>query len=145
MTVPRIGENPNCLSLAALPSAARLARDYVTQRLKLYDQGHLVPTASVITSELVTNAVKAVGGTVEERINWVKVWAKLQTIAVCCYSDSGYAVIEVWDSDPLPPRRKQPTENDEGGRGLLLVEALSERWGYRWPKTGGKVVWCALK
>ncbi|MFL6052418.1 MAG: ATP-binding protein [Actinoallomurus sp.] len=36
-------------------------------------------------------------------------------------------------------------ETDEGGRGLLLVEALAERWGYRWPVTGGKVVWCGLK
>ncbi|MEV5704659.1 ATP-binding protein [Actinoallomurus sp. NPDC052274] len=144
MTVPRIGENPNCLPLAAMPSAARLAREYVAQRLKLYDQAHLAPTANIITSELVTNAVKAVG-IVEERVDWAKAWGKLRTIAVCCYGDSGYAVIEVWDGDPQPPRLKRPTETDEGGRGLLLVEALAERWGYRWPKTGGKVVWCVLK
>ncbi|MEV5750744.1 hypothetical protein AB0L00_23220 [Actinoallomurus sp. NPDC052308] len=93
MAVPQIGENPNCISPTALPSATRLAREHVAQRLNLYDHGHLIATAGIITSELVTNAVKAVG-TVEEKINWAKVWAKLQTIAVCCYSDGGYAVIE---------------------------------------------------
>jgi hypothetical protein len=32
----------------------------------------------------------------------------------------------------------------EGGRGLLLVSALSTRWAYYRPSTGGKVVWCSL-
>jgi hypothetical protein len=30
------------------------------------------------------------------------------------------------------------------GRGLLLVEALSERWGHFGYDSGGKVIWAAL-
>lgn len=141
MAIPRFATDPHCLPLAAVPSAVRLARGYVTQRLTSYGRADLTDRGSIITSELVTNAIKAVG-TLEERRSWAA--AKLQTIAVCCYSAGGQAVIEVWDSDPRPPIRKQPVEDDEGGRGLLLVETLSQRWGYRWPRTGGKVVWCVL-
>ena len=32
---------------------------------------------------------------------------------------------------------------DEHGRGLQIVAALSERWGTR-SVTGGKVMWCRL-
>lgn len=141
MAISRFGADPHCLPLAAVPSAVRLARSYVKGRLNQYGHADLTDRGSIITSELVTNAVKAVG-TLDERRNWAT--AKPQTIAVCCYSNDGHAVVEVWDSDPRPPMRKQPTEDDEGGRGLLLVETLSRRWGYRWPTTGGKVVWCVL-
>lgn len=141
MTVPR--RIPNCLSLVALPSAVRLAREHVSRSLKDFGLPGLLDTAGILTSELVSNAVKAVG-TLDTAMNWREVWPPPQTIAVCCYSTNGHAVVEVWDNDPHPPVRKQAADTDEGGRGLL-VEALSDRWGYRWPKTGGKVVWCALK
>ena len=32
----------------------------------------------------------------------------------------------------------------EGGRGLMLVQALSKEWDYYLPRTGGKVVYCVL-
>jgi hypothetical protein len=38
------------------------------------------------------------------------------------------------------PRRGSPGENDEGGRGLYLVDQLASRWGSR-PTTDGKAVW----
>ncbi len=34
-------------------------------------------------------------------------------------------VIEVWDTSPRPPRLIEPAEDSAGGRGLLLVNALS--------------------
>jgi hypothetical protein len=54
-------------------------------------------------------------------------------------------VIEMWDGIATPPVRKAPELDAEGGRGLLLVEALSQDWGYYRPWAGGKVVWCALR
>lgn len=53
-------------------------------------------------------------------------------------------MLEVWDAGRTPPRLKAAGPDDEGGRGLWLVNALADRWGCRYPVTGGKIVWCAF-
>ena len=54
-------------------------------------------------------------------------------------------VIEVWDSHPALPEcaSGQPSEAT-GGRGLLLVEALSSKWGASPTRGGGKVVFAVI-
>ena len=56
-------------------------------------------------------------------------------------------LILVWDSSPLPPARMRTSEDDENGRGLLLVETLSTRWDWYFPpqQNGGKVVCTAAR
>jgi hypothetical protein len=67
------------------------------------------------------------------------------------WAQSGYgssltrhaSLILVWDANPQPPIRIDPDSEAESGRGLLLVEAISERWDWYVPPDGtGKVVWC---
>jgi anti-sigma regulatory factor (Ser/Thr protein kinase) len=48
--------------------------------------------------------------------------------------------VEVFDTDLRLPRIRTAGENDEGGRGLYLVDQLATRWGTR-PTEGGKAVW----
>ncbi|HEX6930902.1 MAG TPA: SpoIIE family protein phosphatase [Streptosporangiaceae bacterium] len=48
--------------------------------------------------------------------------------------------VEVFDSDLRLPRIRLAGENDEGGRGLYLVDQLATRWGSR-PTDDGKAVW----
>jgi PAS domain S-box-containing protein len=48
--------------------------------------------------------------------------------------------VEVFDSDLRLPRIRLAGENDEGGRGLYLVDQLAARWGSR-PTEDGKAVW----
>ena len=48
--------------------------------------------------------------------------------------------VEVFDADLRLPRLGSASENDEGGRGLYLVDQLASRWGSR-PTTDGKAVW----
>jgi PAS domain S-box-containing protein len=48
--------------------------------------------------------------------------------------------VEVFDSDLRLPRIRSAGENDEGGRGLYLVDQLAVRWGSR-PTRDGKAVW----
>lgn len=48
--------------------------------------------------------------------------------------------VEVFDSDLRLPRLRSAGENDEGGRGLYLVDQLTTRWGSR-PTKDGKAVW----
>ncbi|MGH6654574.1 MAG: ATP-binding SpoIIE family protein phosphatase [Actinocrinis sp.] len=51
--------------------------------------------------------------------------------------------IEVHDQDLRTPRVRTASANDEGGRGLFLVDQLSGRWGVR-PTPTGKAVWFQL-
>ena len=48
--------------------------------------------------------------------------------------------VEVFDQDLRLPRIRSAGENDEGGRGLYLVDQLARRWGSR-PTPEGKAVW----
>ncbi|MFV2195622.1 SpoIIE family protein phosphatase [Nocardiopsis sp. LOL_012] len=48
--------------------------------------------------------------------------------------------VEVFDHDLRLPRIRSAAADDEGGRGLYLVEQLAARWGSR-PTPDGKAVW----
>src|SRR5262249_23737889 len=48
--------------------------------------------------------------------------------------------VEVFDNDLRLPRIRMAGENDEGGRGLYLVDQLALHWGSR-PTDEGKSVW----
>jgi len=51
--------------------------------------------------------------------------------------------IEVIDGSPMPPEMRRPSYADPSGRGLLIVDAYSDDWGYDL-LPGGKVVWAQL-
>jgi anti-sigma regulatory factor (Ser/Thr protein kinase) len=136
MTAPPAWPLQTRLPLAALPTAPGVARGHVRTVAREWGLADLADTAELLVSELVTNAVQ--------------VSAKLQTagtpvIHLWVTSDRVSMVIHVWDaSSEMPVRRLDADELDEeGGRGLLLVETLSKDWGaYR--KADGKVVWCLI-
>jgi hypothetical protein len=63
-------------------------------------------------------------------------------------SDRQRVLVLVWDANPQPPIRIDVDLAAEAGRGLLLVEALSNKWDwYGHREMGGKVVWalCAME
>jgi anti-sigma regulatory factor (Ser/Thr protein kinase) len=67
-------------------------------------------------------------------------------------SDRAHVLVEVWDADLQPPAPKAVGDNgatdpeEEGGRGLFLVAALSASWDwYLTQEPTGKVVWCELE
>ncbi|MFI5978707.1 ATP-binding protein [Streptomyces sp. NPDC051452] len=53
----------------------------------------------------------------------------------------GVLRVEVHDSGSGEVRVPEPSVDAEGGRGLLLVTALSDKWGVE-PRSPGKIVWC---
>jgi hypothetical protein len=63
---------------------------------------------------------------------------------------NAFVLIEVWDGSTHPPVPAEledgiPALDQEGGRGLFLVETLSERWGwYPTRNPEGKVTWCEI-
>ncbi|MBM2620882.1 ATP-binding protein [Actinoplanes sp. LDG1-06] len=56
---------------------------------------------------------------------------------------SGMITIEVGDADSTVPRARRPHLSQAGGRGLLLIDAISHHWGVR-SCPGGKSVWARL-
>lgn len=54
--------------------------------------------------------------------------------------------VEVTDDHPGLAVVREPGLLDEGGRGLRLVEAVTDGWGQdRRAATGGKTVWCSVE
>ena len=123
------------LELAALPSAVPCARGHVRAVALEWGLQELADTAELLVSELVTNAIQASATLRTAQTPVVRVWIT---------SDGSSMVIHVWDASAAMPIRQALTAvDDEGGRGLLLVETLSKDWGtYR--KAAGKVVWVMI-
>ncbi len=88
----------------------------------------IADTAALLAGELLANAVRHAGGGAELRIGL--------TAGVVC--------VEVHDDQPGAPRLQDPDPASESGRGLLLLDAMSERWGVRRSARGGKAVWFEL-
>ncbi len=88
--------------------------------------------AGLLLSEITANACRLYEG------RDVRVWAAREA--------AGVLELAVWDPDPSRvPKMKTPDEQDESGRGLVLVAELSADWGwYACETTGGKVVWARL-
>ncbi len=108
-----------------LTSASR-ARSLIRRPLRRWGLTDLVPTAELLVSELVTNAVRYAQGKIGLRLIL-----------------EGGLVCEVLDDSAALPRLRHPDDSDERGRGLQVVSQLAQRWGAR--RAGvGKVVWCEL-
>ncbi len=108
----------------AVAEARHLVTSYLRERGM---PAPLVADAALATSELVTNAVLHGRPPVELRLR----------------IEAADVLIEVRDRATYQPRKLRPDEEDEHGRGLQIVAALSARWGTR-PTEHGKAVWCVL-
>lgn len=62
-------------------------------------------------------------------------------LSLSCDDDRCIVRIEVSDTHPALPARLVPGPDEDGGRGLLLVDALAVDWGVRDRLGPGKTVW----
>jgi anti-sigma regulatory factor (Ser/Thr protein kinase) len=123
------------LDLGALPTAPGCARAWTREILREWQLARLSDTAELIVSELTTNAVRT-----SRRIGQ-------PSIRVTLTLDQGEVAILVRDYCPGIPQPGNTGADDEGGRGLLLVQAMSDRSGW-YPADGGtpgKVVWAVAR
>jgi anti-sigma regulatory factor (Ser/Thr protein kinase) len=106
----------------------RQARAFVASFMKAWGLADLVDRAELLTSEVVTNAV--VHGH--------------SPVYLVVEGHSSSVVVEVKDmaQTQVVAEGEEVAEADHG-RGMVLVDALSDRWGW-WKVEGGKVVWFAL-
>ncbi|MFF7313283.1 ATP-binding protein [Streptomyces sp. NPDC008137] len=119
------------LLLSPTPRGARLARLLATEQLRSW--GLPLEPADQIIAELATNA--ATHGRVPGR-----------NFRLLLYVVGGTLRIEVTDTrGDLLPHLTRPTPHTTTGRGLLLVAALSDRWGVTPGPPPRKTVWAELE
>lgn len=132
------------LELGALPSAVPCARLHIKQVLWEWGLGDLAETVELIVSELVTNGLLASADMAGSRYQgrWrpgappIRLWLR---------SDRQSVLVQVWDGNDQRPERREVDQEAIGGRGLLLVEALTAEWGtYAPERSSGKVVWALV-
>ncbi len=114
--------------LLPVSGAVRHARNMATEACARWDLPELVGPASLVVSELVSNAVEHAG--------------TLMTVQLT--RRARYMHIAVRDGLPDEPlmARPDPTSPNRG-RGLMLVDAVTVHWGSL-PSWDGKVVWATL-
>ncbi|MFG2735346.1 ATP-binding protein [Streptomyces harbinensis] len=105
------------------------ARRFVRKALVDWKINQRTDDVLLCASELVTNAI--LHGVPPGRGFYLYLW--LTTDAVLR--------LEVHDSGDGHPRLRDPGADEAGGRGLWLVEAMSDCWGVG-ARDPGKVVWC---
>ncbi|MGW3494244.1 ATP-binding protein [Streptomyces sp. NPDC001020] len=114
--------------------AVTISRRTLRLILTMHGLIRLVDTAELLATELVSNAVRHTKGPVALRVGW----------------SAGVLRIGAWDSDPAPLKPPVPLEQLdelEEGRGLALVRACADLWGWQpLAREGnqGKYVWCDL-
>ncbi|MDQ2826501.1 MAG: ATP-binding protein [Actinomycetota bacterium] len=114
-------------SFPSTPTTAGGARRFLDGALTGPGLYPIVDTAALLVSELVANAVLH-GGTPLEVV-----------VAV----DGARVRVEVHDGSPRLPVKKNYSTMSGTGRGLVLVERMSSRWGADTTPTG-KMVWFEL-
>jgi anti-sigma regulatory factor (Ser/Thr protein kinase) len=123
------------LELGALAGAVPCARLHARQVLWEWGLRSLGENAELLVTELVTNAVKA-----------SRAMTQAFPVRLWLASDSAQVLILVSDASPQPPVRIDTSDEAENGRGLMLVEAISEQWGWYFREDKhGKVVWATVR
>ena len=119
-------------TLPGQPASVARARCFVRITAAMWRlSADTVAEVELCMSELVSNAVTH---TVSRRVH-CRLW-----------SARGVLVLEVDDEGPRElPRPESAAEDDEHGRGMLLVESFTAAWGsVPRPEQHGKTVWAAL-
>jgi serine phosphatase RsbU (regulator of sigma subunit) len=108
------------------PQSPRLVRRLVRGLLDKWELTESAETATLLASELVTNAIRYASRPISVRL--------MLTDSLLC---------EVHDDDHHLPVLGNPCPTEESGRGIVLVSRLARRWGVSRIPTG-KVVWFEL-
>lgn len=113
------------LDLASHRSEVPRARAFVVEIAHTLGQDHLSDVVELLTSELATNAVlHGQGDRVTVRVRW----------------DAPLFRVEVCDESASVPRLTSYSADAATGRGMILVQELSNEWG-TFDRGDGKTVW----
>ncbi|MET9815072.1 MULTISPECIES: SpoIIE family protein phosphatase [unclassified Streptomyces] len=113
--------------IPADPALVAPIRKQVVDQLERWGLLEATFTAELVVSELVTNAIRYGAPPIRLRL----------------IHDASTLICEVSDTNHTAPHLRRAKTWDEGGRGLLLVAQLTQRWGSR-HTAEGKTIWAEL-
>jgi len=121
------------------PQSARAARRLTRNTLRDWGLAFLADDAETIVGEFVANALThAAAAAVSSRRSTV------ENLGLRLLRRSGEVIFAVLDPSEAAPVLRAPGSVEEAGRGLQMVDALSDVWGWS-PLAGrGKAVWAVL-
>ncbi|MEV7865127.1 ATP-binding protein [Streptomyces sp. NPDC088124] len=117
-------------TMPCAPESARRARLLVSAACTAWGLPGLTDSAALVVSELIGNSVRHSGS------HLVRVLVSLP--------EPGRVRVAVVDKSRTAPAPRTVDDSAEDGRGLVVVQALADRWGtevLRW----GKQVWVELR
>lgn len=110
------------------PSGISEVRAAVRQGLAHWQAGYLADNIEIATTEMINNALTHTES------------GALMSMELLPGSPD-LIRLEVEDRSSYGPRRRRPGPMSTSGRGLMLIEAVADRWGSE-PRGQGKAVWC---
>ncbi|MGW2713723.1 SpoIIE family protein phosphatase [Streptomyces sp. NPDC001356] len=113
------------------PEALTQARHMIQAAVRAWGAHELADEIELVAGELITNALMHTEG------------SAIVTLRALDGGDRRLR-IEVEDGSSALPRRRDAGETGVSGRGLVLVERLSDSWGVE-ARGGGKAVWCEFR
>lgn len=118
-----------CVDLLPVPASVPAARHAALHLMRAWGVPQDTDDAALLVTELVANVVDHVGGATSLTLELV-------------VSD-GWLRVAVVDSSATRPEMGDRDRDSIRGRGLLLVQAIADRWGTE-EHRGGKRVWFEL-
>jgi hypothetical protein len=115
-------------------SRVRAARAFTVSTLRQWGVAERHDDIAIVVSELLTNALRhGLPASGDSRTR--------RPIRLGLLQPGHCVMCAVADPSKAPPVPRQPTHFAETGRGLHIVAALSDQWGYTTPTDMGKVLW----
>ncbi|MEU2746753.1 SpoIIE family protein phosphatase, partial [Streptomyces collinus] len=114
--------------LPATASAVSAGRSFVVETLAAWGCAHRADDVRLLVSEVLTNAVQHAEG----------------PVALHLRRTATELAVEVSDLSPQLPQPRLAAQDEESGRGLVLVDTLADSWGVR-PEEQGKTIWFAVR
>ena len=135
-------ESPSAVGcpLSRGPQSARAARRLTRNTLRDWGLAFLAEDAEAIVGEFVANALThaaTVGADVPRR-------AAPEKLGLRLLHRTGEVICAVLDPSDCAPVLRAPAPGEESGRGLQMVDALSDVWGWSPVAGRGKAVWAIL-
>lgn len=124
------------------PQSARAARRLTRNTLRDWGLAFLAEDAEAIVGEFVANAVTH-GGAPGEAVPAARKQSA-ENLGLRLFRRTGEVICAVLDASDCAPVLRAPGSVEESGRGLQMVDALSDVWGWSPVAGRGKAVWAIL-
>lgn len=122
--------------LRSQPESVAEARALTRAALLRWGHPELIEDATLIVSELVTNAIRYAHAPGRGRTG--------DPLTLVLLRVASHVLLAVGDPSPRIPARAELDDALEHGRGLHIVDTLSKAWGWEPRPGGGKAVWALL-